>query len=273
MRRTTAGNEAWKRFLGFVGCLLFSAGLALGGDPGKPPADDDEAAVKTALTAFQGSYRGDDAARTKAIEALGHTRHPRVFAALQGILAGTENDALKVAAAHALGNYHDRRVAPLLKKGFEANKKKPEVIAAVFEALGDAGDPASTEVLRKRLDSHGTSFDEANLAVLEAAVAAFAQLPDRESVGYLIRYGETLNATVVSNEGAREGRAGPLPPGVVRLDQEQLPRVQKLMDHVRGALKTLTEQDLEAEGKERVFQPYRKWWRDHEKTWKPPEPE
>ncbi|MBI4580353.1 MAG: HEAT repeat domain-containing protein [Planctomycetes bacterium] len=151
----------------------------------------DEAADR--IGAFQAAYRSrDEAARIAAVQDLSGVREPRVYALL-GKLLPADTDAVRRAAADALGASGDVRCAPLLKAAVQPNHKNPLVLEAVFRAMGAVGG-ACEDVLGKHMNGKGTGLETEYAPSVFACIDALGSIRSAASVEQLLRFGTGLQS-------------------------------------------------------------------------------
>lgn len=221
---------------------------ALAEDEASPDADD--AQVKAAMEVFKSSFKGDEDAKAGAVEKLGEVRHPKVFAALAGILCSKDSEVVRSYAARALGAYKDKRTTPHLLKAFEANKKDTKVLEAVIGAIGDTKDAAAAEALGKYASSKGGALDKRTIDAAYACVDTLGKLKAKSSIEDLLKLGDSIAA-------------------MTNLDSEKSSMRNELLNRTTGALRELTGEDLKGDDGQKIIEAYKKWWKKNEKTWDP----
>ncbi|KAF0247169.1 MAG: hypothetical protein FD180_108 [Planctomycetota bacterium] len=111
--------------------LAFVASFAIAGDPPPGPSAEEAKAKVAALKAAK-----EVEARKTAIADAGSCPHATVAAALAPMVADAD-DAIRTAAVEALGSMKGLAdAAKALVGGIAPNAKKPEVLKAVFTAIG-----------------------------------------------------------------------------------------------------------------------------------------
>jgi hypothetical protein len=150
-------------------------------------AFQDDAAATEAIAAFDAtlSKSKDPSARVAAVGQLEKVHHEKVVSRLGNLLTH-EDKGLRVAAAHALGTFHEvpelrksasRVLVSALSSG--ANQKEDEVRVAIFAALGTLQEESSATAIK----SH---FDDKDVPIAQAAVSAAGALKLKSMVEPLI---------------------------------------------------------------------------------------
>ncbi|HXG62902.1 MAG TPA: HEAT repeat domain-containing protein [Planctomycetota bacterium] len=151
--------------------LLLAAALAAGNEK---EADE-------ALHRFKANYRNPSApARAAAVSELARVQHEKVLKQLAMLLT-SDVSLVRQAAAKGLGGFseHKRLAGALLRAAIGPNSKEPDVVAAIFEALGNLDDPEAIPLLRDH-------FDDRDPKIAKAALAAVGTMRDAASVEPII---------------------------------------------------------------------------------------
>jgi HEAT repeat protein len=236
-----------------------------------PQADD--AAATEAITAFDAvlSKSKDPSARVAAVGTLEKVRHERVVGRLAALLMSREEKGLRIAAAQAMPSFKEvpelrKSAAHALSSGLSAgtNQKEPEVLVAIYTAIGHLGDESSGTVLK----SH---FDEKDPQIAGAAISAAGALKQKSMVEPLIEElrdcekrakapessGGAAKRGKTTKSGGGGGEAAPDP------EMQKRQRAQNLLGIVQQALGTLTGQNF-ASGDD-----WEKWWSKNRNSFEP----
>jgi HEAT repeat protein len=236
-------------------------------------AAQDDAAATEAITAFDAtlSKSKDPSARVAAVSTLGKTHHEKVVGRLVNVLSHDEK-GLRVAAAQTLATFKDspelarsaaHGLAGALSAG--ANQKEPEVLVALYAAIGHLQEESSANVLK----SH---FDEKDSQIAQAAISAAGDLKSKSLVEPLID--ELRDLEKKAQDPAQSGTARPMKvkssskgggSGEAPADPETQKRVraQNLLPAVLGALSTLTGQNFPNSAE------WEKWWSKNRSSFTP----
>jgi hypothetical protein len=235
------------------------------------PQQDDAAATE-AVTAFDAvlAKSKDPSARVAAVGTLAKVHHERVVGRL-GALLSHEEKGLRIAAAQAMPGFKDspelrRSAAHALSSALSAgsNQKEPEVLVAIYGAIGHLGDESSVNVLK----SH---FDEKDAQIAGAAISAAGALKQKTMVEPLIeelrdceRKAKSPDSSGTSPKRAKttKGSSGG---GDSALDPEtqKRQRAQNLLSVVQQALNALTAQSYGSADE------WEKWWGKNRNSFEP----
>lgn len=237
----------------------------------------DDAAATEAIATFDStlSKTKDASARTSAVSTLAKTKHEKVVSRL-GALLTHEEKGLRIAAAQAMVTFKD---SPDLKKtaahalagalSAGSNQKEPEVLVALFAAIGHLQDESSANVLK----SH---YDDKDAQIAGAAVTASGELKAKSLIDPLIELlrdcekkanamdtggGGNARAKPVKSSSKGGGGTGQEPPPDAEAQKRM--RAQNLLPTIQGALTTLTGQNFPASVE------WEKWWAKNRSTFTP----
>jgi len=231
----------------------------------------DDAAVTAAIAAFDAvmSKSKDSGARVSAVGTLSKVRHERVVGRLGAVLSHEEK-VLRIAAAQAMTEFKAppelrRPAAHALSSALNAgaNLKQPEVLVALFNAIGALGDESSCTVLR-------THFDDKDPQLAGAALTAAGALKQKALVEPLIEVLRDCEKKAKSPDSsggtAKKGKApkntGGGDPGL-SAEAQKRQRAQNLLGIAQQALSSLTGQNFPT-GDE-----WGKWWSKNRSTFEP----
>ncbi len=213
-------------------------------------ADADEATMKTAMDAFRAEFKGDEDAKSGALEKLAEVKHAKIFGVLGGVLMSKDSEVVRSVAARMLGSYHDKRTVPHLLKAFEVAKKDTAVLGKIITALGEIGDESAAEPLGKHAVSKGPNLDKKSIEAVQACVDTLGKLKAKSGIEDLIKLGEALG-------------------GMSNMDTEKLGMRNELINRCIASLKVITGEDLKADDASKIILEYKKWWKANQKTWDP----
>lgn len=204
-------------------------------------AGDKEA--EDAISAFRTAIKSPDlAARVSAVEELGRCRHERVMRILGGCLA-TDDKAIRLAAARALAGFDSRKpqASQILAAALEPNSKEAEVVAAIFTALKNLGEPGS-------LQTAYLYIDHKDARAAEAAIGLTGAVRSRNSIDPLLRLMKKLRT---SGDGYSSGDGNfDVPP-----DEQLRERARRLQGAASKALQSITGQSLSS------VEDWEAWWK------------
>ncbi len=227
----------------FTAFLLFAALLLaapVAGAEEAALADADDGTVKTAMDAFRAEFKGDDDAKTGALEKLAEIKHPKIFDVLGVVLRGKDSESVRSVAARMLGSYHDKQVVPHLLEGFKAADKEPAVLAKIITALGEIGDASAAELLGKHARSKGPNLDQKSNGGVQACIDSLGRLKAKSGIEDLLKLGETLDA-------------------MRNLDTEKRGMRNELVNRCIASLKRITGENLKADDNTKTLLEYRRW--------------
>jgi HEAT repeat protein len=189
-------------------------------------SDDKEA--DDAIQAFKVSMKSPDVARrAAAVTELGTLQHEKISKVLAACLV-TDDKAVRIAAAKALGVSRDKKAlaAAILGNALEGNLKDPEVQAAILISLGHLHeDSGLTTALRH--------IDDKNITVAESAISVTEAIRSRTSIEPLIRLMKKL---VGAGDGLSSGDGSfDVPP-----DEQLRERARRLQEAAEKALHSIT---------------------------------
>jgi HEAT repeat protein len=234
--------------------------------PAPPPVDkaavdkakEEEAAkahdeeVKRVLEVFEIEYKAkEDGIRLAAIDKLNQVKDKKIQDRAARIISGPDPDPLKVQAMKVLGGYPgDKKAAQLVAGTISGNKKKPEMIVAALDALGEIGDRG---VAPQVLDL----FKEKETSVAKAAILASARIRDKSFVDPLLKMVKEFEeeATVAKAAPPRTGTPNPV-------EEEKAKRRLELDEICKRALSDITFQSF-GTAKE-----WDSWWKKNRGTFK-----
>ncbi|MEK7466703.1 MAG: HEAT repeat domain-containing protein [Planctomycetota bacterium] len=160
--------------------LALVASFAMAGDP--PSAED----AKVKVAALKAAREAE--AKKAAIADAGTCPHATVAAALAPMLADAD-DAIRTAAVEALGSMKGLAdAARALAGGVGPNAKKPEVLKAVFAAIGKVGHATAIPMLKDFASRNVPMKDEKASDATVAAVNALAEIKSKASVEVLLDF-------------------------------------------------------------------------------------
>jgi HEAT repeat protein len=125
------------------------------------PAQDDKAAQKAAekaaseaVDAFNKVFKGAEAEKVAAIEALGKVQHLKTANRLAGVLSANESGVVRSAAVKALGKFSDQKktAATVLSSALGASTKEPGIFGAICSAIAELQEPSAASALAKYFD-------------------------------------------------------------------------------------------------------------------------
>jgi HEAT repeat protein len=159
---------------------LATLGFLLAGLLAARAADDNKEAEEAMQRFKKGMANPSAPARAAAVADLARTPFEKGALAL-GNLLGSDADAVRIAAAEGLGNFHDyKKVAtPLLLAGLNANAKDPKVMEAIFKGLGKLGDDTALPTVHQY-------FDEKEADVANSALMCAAEIRNISSIDLMI---------------------------------------------------------------------------------------
>jgi len=236
------------------------------------PQSDDAAATE-AITAFDAvlSKSKDPSARVAAVGTLEKVHHERVVGRLGALLTSREDKGLRIAAAQAMPSFKEvpalrKSAAHALSSGLSAgtNQKEPEVLVAIYTAIGHVGDESSCSVLK----SH---FDEKDAQIAGAAISAAGSLKQKSMVEPLIeelrdcekkaKDPQTSGGNVKPGKTMKSGTTGG--PAANDPEMQKRQRAQNLIGIVQQALGTLTGQNFV------TADDWEKWWSKNRNSFEP----
>jgi hypothetical protein len=232
--------------------LLVALALSLG----------DEAEANQALEKFKTDYKDKDAkVRAAAVEELAKTEHDKVAAKLGQILMADVKE-VRIAAAKGLGTHVNERKKPAayLANALAPNAKEPEVLVAIFMALGTLKEDLAAPEVNKFFDDDVTD-------VAKSSIQSAGAIRNATSIDPLIKLLKELEQ--------KSGRAGGAPGkggggfgglgkglGGGGASKEERERARALIPAVRDALKSITKADYDsAEG-------WSSWWKINKPTFR-----
>jgi len=226
--------------------------------PATPPAVDEKAkaeeekkahdeTVKRALDVFEIEYKAkEEGVRSSAVEKLGQVKDKKILDRLTRVINGTDSDTVKTQAVRVLAGYAgDKSAARILVSAFSTFKKKPEMLVAILDALGELGERS---VVTQVLDL----YRDRNNTVARAAIMCSARIRDRVFIDPLIKMVREFEEEVQAPVG---GVASPV-------DDERSKRKADLQDAVGRALADITLQSF-ATAKE-----WDAWWKKNKGTFR-----
>ncbi len=205
--------------------------------------------VKRVLDVFEVEYKSkEESVRVTAVDHLAQVKDKKVLDRLSRVLQSAETDVVKTQAVKVIGSYlNDKNAARLLVVAMSANKKKPELVVPIVEAMGEVGDRSLVPVV---LDL----FRDKNNAVARAAIIASARLRDKSFVDPLLKMLRELEEEPTPSVGA---------PAIVNpVEEEKAKRKADLLDPVQRALADITYQSF-ATHKE-----WDSWWKKNRGTFR-----
>jgi HEAT repeat protein len=134
-----------------------------------------------AIHRFKANYRNPAApARAAAVTELARVHHEKVLKQL-AVLLTSDVGLVRQAAAKGMGGFseHKRLAGSLLRAAIGPNSKDSDVVAAIFEALGNLDDPEAIPLLRDH-------FDDRDPKIAKAALAAIGTMRDATSIELII---------------------------------------------------------------------------------------
>jgi HEAT repeat protein len=235
------------------------------------PQQDDAAATE-AITTFDAvlAKSKDSSARVAAVGTLAKVHHERIVGRL-GALLSHEEKGLRIAAAQAMTGFKDspdlrKSAAHALSSALSAgsNQKEPEVLVAIYGAIGHLGDESSGSVLK----SH---FDEKDPQIAGSAISAAGVLKQKNMVEPLIeelrdcekkaKAGENTGTSPKRVKTPKSGSSGPDP--ALDPETQKRMRAQNLLGIVQQALNTLTGQSCSS------ADDWEKWWGKNRNSFEP----
>jgi len=236
----------------------------------------DDAAATEAIATFDStlSKSKDPSTRTSAVQTLAKTKHEKVVNRLGALLTHEEKE-LRIAAARAMVTFKDspdlkKSAAHALAGGISSgsNQKEPEVLVALFAAIGHLQEESSATVLK----SH---YDDKDAQIAGAAVTASGDLKAKSLIDPLIELlrdcekkantmdtgGGNARAKPVKSSSKGGGGTGQEPPPDAEAQKRM--RAQNLLPTVLGALTTLTGQNFPASVE------WEKWWAKNRSSFTP----
>lgn len=209
--------------------ILMALALALS------PAQDDKA-VDDALKAFAADFKGDDAARVAAVNALAATKHPKTASKL-GSLLGAGPTQVRIAAAKALGDFADwkKPATNALIAGIAPNLKEVPVLDPVLESIAKLQEPGAVPALVRY-------FEDKDVEIAKRAVAAVGKLQSASGIDPLLATLGKNEKIVKSNSGGGVGYTDPASGAGVVMDgnTSQKMRAQALVQASNAALQAIT---------------------------------
>jgi hypothetical protein len=155
----------------------------------------DEKAAAEAVSQFRKNVANPNAAaRAAAIHELARVPHERTFRTILPFLSADVKDVRK-AAAKALAEYGDWKKAatPMLISALKSNAKEPEVQIEIYATLGKMADPLAVPTV------HG-GFEESDVRVAKAAIAASGAMRQRESIERLLTLQRDVQKWLKNNQ-------------------------------------------------------------------------
>jgi HEAT repeat protein len=163
-----------------------------------PTDKDAEAAVKTLKEAL-GASNADDSKIAAVKEAL-KTCHERVIKA-SGELLNDPSDRVKVGVALAIGDTDHPASVDMLHAALTAHLKKPMVLAAVAQALGELGWEASAPRLNELVTKVGDADIRPALADVMKAIGAIGSVSSIDCLVDLLKKLQGPRRNPWPNEG------------------------------------------------------------------------
>jgi HEAT repeat protein len=237
--------------------LAILLGALPGGVTAQAPADDKarleeerklhDESVKRTLDVFEIEIKAkEEGVRVTAVEKLSQVKDKKVLDRLSRVISGTDTDPVKTQAVRAVGGYTgDKAAARVLVNSLSVFKKKPEVLVAVIESLGEVGDRS---VVPQILDL----YKDRNNQVARAAIVASARLRDRIFIEPLIKLTREFEEEIQAPVG---GVASPV-------DEERTRRKADLQDAVGRALGDITSQSFS------TAKEWDTWWKKNKGTFR-----
>ncbi len=220
-------------------------------------------AAADAIKQFQADYKNKDPnARAGAVSQLSGTRHSKVLSKLAALVRADVPE-VRIAAAQGLGEFKEmsRKAVSALMGGLGANAKLPEVLVAIYDALGKLGDPSA-------LGAVHVGFKQKDTKAAVAAIKAAATLRNRASIDQLIAGLKSAEARAGigadnSNTTGNVGGGGIRIPGGGGTGKDvQKERAKELAGEFQKALESITG---ESHNNSREWQT---WWRKNMRTFK-----
>jgi len=164
--------------------FAFVVAVAFAGDPPKGPSDKD---AKERVEALKGAK--DDASKKKAIADAAKCPSASVAEELGNITSADDWESpLRIAAAEALGEMKGLSdAAKALAKGITANEKNPDVLKAIFRAMGKVGSATAVPALKDFASKRLPFKDEkASGDLVVASIQALSAIKSKASVEALL---------------------------------------------------------------------------------------
>lgn len=189
--------------------LALSLALTLALVPFALAVPDKEA--DEAIKAFKKAFATkDDKAREAAVVALAPVQHKWVAEALQPALTKDTANAVRIAAAKALGGQWSLKATEILVKSTTSEDEIPqEVGSAILRALGETGSDAAVPTLLDALSTSPHAFRNNKTPANEAtnlsgvAIAALHRCGSSKAIGPLIDF---LSDEVTAKRGAKDAQ-------------------------------------------------------------------
>ncbi|KAF0247168.1 MAG: hypothetical protein FD180_107 [Planctomycetota bacterium] len=173
--------------------FLLAAASAFAGDPPKGPTEKE---AKDRVEALKGAK--DETSKKKAIADAAKCPSASVAEALGNITSADDWESpLRIAAAEALGEMKGLSdAAKALAKGITANEKNPDVLKAIFRAMGKVGSvtavPALKDFASKRLP---LKDEKASSDLVVASIDALVAITCKASVEALFALNKLMTET------------------------------------------------------------------------------
>jgi HEAT repeat protein len=212
---------------------LAALALLLQGDPG-----EDKEACHKALEAFHAAFRSPgEAERVIAVNTLAKHKCALSVGALAPLLE-SENPALRIAAAHALGGMDHPKAVESIVAALPTNESTKDVLEALIRALEKLDWESGAEPLNALLVKY---HDKGLVDEMKSIVQALGSIGSASSVEPLLHL---LEHAEMEAQGGRVGK--------VRSTAN--PKLKALEGPVRAALQSITG------GSEPNYRKWKEWW-------------
>lgn len=219
-------------------------------------------AAEEAIKQFAQDYKSKDAgARAGAVAQLAGTQHSKVLSKLAALVRGDVPE-VRTAAARGLGGFKDLspKAVAALAGGLGANAKLPNVMVAIYDALGELEDECGARVV-----NYGFKQRDSDVAV--AAVKAAGAIRSIHSIDPLISALKTAEAQVGSKNNTGTGNIGGgginIPGGGGGNSSDPTKdRAKALIPALKAALESITGQS-KSNGRE-----WASWWQKNKRTFR-----
>jgi len=213
-------------------------------------ACDSEA--EEAIRRFRTASRSPEVrARAAAVAELGRIQHDKTLAKLLSVL-GTDDKAVRIAAAQAVGGFKDwrKQATSGLLAALAPNARLPEVQAAIFAAVAALGDESALPAIH-------AAFREKDARVAQAAIEATGTVRSAASIDPLLALLKDLEKFMKNTQpGGYEGPSG------VGDEAEQQQRLKSLHDAAIKAIQSITKDSWT------TLEEWQIWWKRRKATFK-----
>ncbi|NUN47872.1 MAG: HEAT repeat domain-containing protein [Candidatus Brocadiae bacterium] len=184
-----------------LAALAVATSIAVAGDPAAESAKARGSELRSALKS------GTAEEKRSAISACGAVAHALSAAALGPVLSDPSDD-LRIAAAEALGTMKGLpEAARALGAGVNVNARKPEILKAVFKAMGQVNHPDAVAALKEFLGRRIPMKDDRESDLVVAGIEALSQIRWKAAVEVMV---DVTERQVGIGTGCSEGHHGPV---------------------------------------------------------------